>query len=531
MNSISRRVLRVVLVGGVTMAMAATVAAVPASAISGGTPVTGFDGPAADVVRISIEKSGTYMRKHHECTGVVISRYWILSSASCFADDPKQWQNLPAGPYKLDSIVDRAGYMDAPRPGGQVLSSSTYIQEIVPRRDRDLVLAKASDPLGSRTKLATTPPALGQSLKIVGTGRTGTEWIPKQAHAADVSVTAVNPTSFTVSGNSSTCKGDAGGPAFRDNNGTLELVGIHGPSWQRGCLGVTDTRSESTEVRVDDIYDWIRQEAPDLAIQCDEEIDIFTNRGGILWRDYVEDYRAEIGWSPDTNIDAYGPSWLGATYAGGNGLLWEVHRKVNASDPFANGDLRLWRRNGAALAGGERIGSGWTPQLQSPNRMTVDAEGRIYTITAAGELRSYVWNDTTRTWVNPSGDVMDTGWLNYNSITAAGDGVIYARTAAGELYRFKYNHTTKQWVQRNKSAGVGWNVFTQIFSPGADILYGLGTKEGSNPALRWYRYYPESDRWGPSAPDGLGYVADYGPDWNTTYRATADPGGCRLTRP
>nr|WP_052478128.1 tachylectin-related carbohydrate-binding protein [Kibdelosporangium sp. MJ126-NF4]CEL16334.1 putative secreted esterase [Kibdelosporangium sp. MJ126-NF4]CTQ94258.1 putative secreted esterase [Kibdelosporangium sp. MJ126-NF4] len=527
MNSISRRTLAAVLAGGAAM----TLTAVPASAIGGGTPVTGIEGPAASVVRISIEKADTNKQKQHECTGVVVSTYWILSSASCFADNPAQWQSLPAGLYKLDSIVDDAAYMGAARPAGKVQSSYTYIDELVPRRDRDLVLARASDPVGPAAKIATTPPVQGQSLKIVGTGRTSTEWIPKQAHAADVSVKAINPTSLTVSGNASTCRGDAGGPAFRDNNGSLELVAIHGPSWQHGCLGVTETRDESTEVRVDDIHDWIRQQIPDLNIECDGEIDMFTNRGGTLWRDKVGGDWAAKGWSPDTNLDSYGPNWLGGVYAGGNGLLWEVHKKVNASDPFANGDLRLWRRNGAALAGGERVGNGWTRQMEFPSTMTVDSEGRVYAINAVGELRSYVWNDTTRTWVNAGGDLLDTGWQNYTSITGAGNGVLYARNSAGEMFRFVYDHAARQWTQRNKSAGVGWNVFTNIFSPGGDILYALGSKHDTYPALRWYRYLPGADRWEPGDADGLGRVASWGSIWNTTYRATADPGGCRLTRP
>ncbi|CAM3870799.1 tachylectin-related carbohydrate-binding protein [Kibdelosporangium persicum] len=528
MNSVSRRVLTAILVGGTAM----TLTAVPASAVSGGTPVTGEDSPAAAVVRITIDKPDTYHRKQADCTGVVISEYWLISAASCFADNPAQWQNLPAGPFDRDNIISDAAYM-GPTPEPRAQSTYDHVVELVPRRDRDLVLARTAYSMYHVAKLATTPPVAGQSLKLVGTGRTGGEWIPGQAHMTDATVSAVNTPNLTLTGSGSTCRGDAGGPAFRENNGTLEVVAIHGPSFQRGCLGVTETRSEMTEARVDDIYEWIRQEVPDLTVDCEEESSLYINRGGILWRDHIYGNSARNGsyGHVTANSDAYGPNWLGAVYGGRNGLVWEVHKKVNASDPFADGDVRLWRRNGEVLTGGERVGTGWTRQLQFPTRMTVDSEGRIYTVNATGELRSYLWNDTTKTWVNAAGDVIDTGWQSYTSITAAGDGVLYARTSSGQMFRFKYNHTTKQWTQRNKDAGSGWNAYTSIFSPGADILYGLGSKEGTSPALRWHRYYPESDRWAPRDDDGLGKVIETGTDWTTTYRGTADPGACRLNRP
>jgi hypothetical protein len=528
MNSVSRRVMTAILVGGVAM----TMAAVPASAISGGTAVTGQDSPAAGTVRITIEKADAYQRKQHDCTGVVISEYWLVSAASCFADNPAQWQNLPAGPYSRDNIIDFAAYM-TPAPVPRIQSSYTYVTELIPRRDRDLVLAKVNYPMSWASKLATTPPAQGQQLKIVGTGRTGTEWIPWQAHVADTAVSAVDATTLTVAGNASTCRGDAGGPAYRDNNGTLELVAIHGPSYQRGCRGVDETRTESTEVRLDDINDWVRQNIPDLTIDCDHDISMYTVRGNILWRDVASDSDMRQGISSGmvTEIDAFGPNWLGAVYAGRDDLLWEVHKKVNTSDPLADGDLRLWRRNGEVLTGGDKVASGWTRQLQFPARMTVDSEGRIYTVNAAGELRSYVWDDTTRTWVNAAGDLIDTGWQSYTSITASGDGVLYARNASGEMFRFRYDHTARQWTQRNKSAGTGWNIYTNIFSPGGDILLGVGSKQGTTPVLRWHRYYPESDRWAPRGTDNLGKIADEGPQWNTTYRATANPDGCRSNRP
>lgn len=232
--------------------------AAPGHAISGGTAISNDTEPATHVVRITINEPGTggqFGVKHHDCTGTAIARHWLVTAASCFADDPAQWRDVPAGPYDRDNIVHLAGTHSATHG---VLSSSNQVEAIIPRRDRDLVLARTSEELsyGGAT-LATTPPTPGETLRIVGLGRTATEWIASSHQIADTTVTAVRPTDITTAGDASTCKGDAGGPAFRE--GTPELVAIHGPSWQRGCLGVTETRNEAIETRLDDINGWLRQ--------------------------------------------------------------------------------------------------------------------------------------------------------------------------------------------------------------------------------------------------------------------------------
>lgn len=66
-------------------------------------------------------------------------------------------------------------------------------------------------------------------------------------------------------------------------------------------------------------------------------------------------------------------------------------------------------------------------------------------------------------------------------------------------------------------------MFTEIFSPGADILYGRGASLSGNPTLLWYRYSPNTDTW---SANGAGTPVGYG--WNTDIHVTAAPDSCRF---
>ncbi|HEX8864891.1 MAG TPA: RICIN domain-containing protein, partial [Lentzea sp.] len=100
----------------------------------------------------------------------------------------------------------------------------------------------------------------GEVLRVAGFGRTATEWVPDRPRTGQFTVTATTATTTQVVGNNGadTCKGDAGGPAFREVSGTPQLVGLSSTSWQHGCLAVTETRQGSTEARVDDLGPWVQ---------------------------------------------------------------------------------------------------------------------------------------------------------------------------------------------------------------------------------------------------------------------------------
>jgi hypothetical protein len=461
------------------------------------------------------------------CSGALIDPSWIVTSATCLtATDsgaPSEAATVTVGDVDLST---GAGF-------------TAKVTKVVRRTDRDVVLAKLEKPATGVPPIALgSAPQAGETLQVAGFGRTATEWVPARPRVAPFTVSAVDGVTVPVSSadGADTCKGDAGGPAFRVSGGTAQLVAVSSASWQHGCLDVTETRSGGTETRVDDLGDWIRKQIVPTPVSCPAGAAIWTARtDGSLWR-YVHLGPADgaVSWSqPSSPI---GSGWTGRVLAGKGGVIWDIHRDNGSGDPYANGTLKRWvYSTSTGWSGGGQVGSGWARYLtpEYANRVTVDEKNRIFMIDDEGRLRVYVWSDTTNWWVDGGGDTLDTGWARFDSITAAGDGVLYARKPGGELFRFKYDFTASAWAQKDKAVGVGWQMFSEIFSPGGDILYGRGSTGTSpfngqpGPVLRWYRYSDNTDTWAPSGPDHRGVTIGSG--WNTEIHVTSAPDSCRLS--
>ncbi|WP_144118414.1 FG-GAP-like repeat-containing protein [Catellatospora sichuanensis] len=179
------------------------------------------------------------------CTGTLIATQWILSAASCFADNPGQPSTLvPGAPTRASQIAF---------PG----HAPVAITHLVPRTDRDLVLGKLATSVTHITpaKLATTVPAAGAAQQTVGYGRTATEWVTDAQHSAAVTVTEVTSTTLTGSTSSgNVCKGDAGGLVHNDNG---EITAVLSRGGQSGCLGASPDGTSVVQARVDDIVAWV----------------------------------------------------------------------------------------------------------------------------------------------------------------------------------------------------------------------------------------------------------------------------------
>ncbi|MGN9814474.1 trypsin-like serine protease [Streptomyces sp. SD11] len=190
------------------------------------------------------------------CSGALVDPYWVLTAASCFADDPDQSFQIRAGkPSQATTAV--VGRVDTTSTSGQ----SRAVVELVPRTDRDLVLARLDRPV---TGIAPVPvgsamPTTGETLTSAGFGRTDTEWAPLRMHHGQFSVDSVGISSVNITGKNGNalCAGDTGGPLFRVSGSTTELIAVNSRSWQGGCLGSTETRTGAVETRLDDISDWI----------------------------------------------------------------------------------------------------------------------------------------------------------------------------------------------------------------------------------------------------------------------------------
>lgn len=192
------------------------------------------------------------------CSAALVEPQWLITAASCFADNPSQSLEVPAGAPKLKTTAI-IGRTDLTRDSGAVAD----VVELVPRTDRDLVMARLDRPVSgiSLATPATSAPLPGQEVRVTGYGRTKSEWVPDRLHSGSFTVGSVQSTHIGLASKSpeaAVCQGDTGGPAFRDVGGRVELVGVNSMSWQGGCLGAdeSETRKDAVDTRVDDIAGW-----------------------------------------------------------------------------------------------------------------------------------------------------------------------------------------------------------------------------------------------------------------------------------
>ena len=192
------------------------------------------------------------------CSGALVDKQWVLTAAGCFADDPKNPKVTEGVPkWKTTATVGRT---DLSGTTGTV----TDVTQVVPYAGRDVVMAQLAKPISGVTPVAvaSAPPTQGEELKVIGFGRTKTEWVPDKLHAAAFTVDAVQDGKLEITGrNAAVCKGDTGGPALRESGGRVEVVAVNSTSWQGGCLGTdpAETRTGAVDARVDDLGAWVQQ--------------------------------------------------------------------------------------------------------------------------------------------------------------------------------------------------------------------------------------------------------------------------------
>ncbi|MGW4055780.1 trypsin-like serine protease [Streptomyces sp. NPDC004779] len=245
----STRSIRLAALGAVVAAGSLALSAIPASAVTGGTPVADADTTYAYSAKIVV---GDHDRG---CSAALVDAEWLMTAASCFADDPAVSLAVPAGaPARPTTAIvgrsDLAGTQGAER----------RIVEIVPRTDRDVVLLRMSRPVTNVTPiaLATAAPTAGTEVGFAGYGRTKTEWAPMRLHTGAYNVDSTTATSADVTGKNgqAACAGDTGGPVV----GGGKLVGLNSRSFQGGCLEIDAAQTSTAGVisRVDDLAAWLK---------------------------------------------------------------------------------------------------------------------------------------------------------------------------------------------------------------------------------------------------------------------------------
>ncbi|MFF8770840.1 trypsin-like serine protease [Kitasatospora sp. NPDC015120] len=251
----SRKPIRPALRAGVLAAALAagtlaTSATPPASATAGDPAANGW---YAYTARLTI---GDNVRA---CTGALVDRYWVITAASCFADNPAQPTAVDGAPKWPTTVTVGRTDLTATNTG-----ATSTVERLVARSDRDLVMAKLATPVDGIVplRIATTAPATAESFQVPGYGRTKTEWVPNRLHTGAFTVNGVRPTAVDTAGTngSAICKGDTGAPVVRETSpGRTELVAVASRSWQGGCLGETETRTGAVNTRTDDLAGWVQQ--------------------------------------------------------------------------------------------------------------------------------------------------------------------------------------------------------------------------------------------------------------------------------
>ncbi|MFI1019103.1 FG-GAP-like repeat-containing protein [Streptomyces sp. NPDC020965] len=318
-----------------TFTAAAVLAAPNAQAVVGAPAA---EGSFAFAVKLDIG-SGAQARI---CSGALIDPYWVATAASCFAANPKQPGAVPAGKPTLKTTAT-VGRTNLVGTGGAV----SEVLELVPRADRDLVMARLATPATGVTPVtvADTAPATGERLKVAGYGRTKSEWIPNRLHTANFTVDSLDATSAGISGVTAAdviCTGDAGAPILRTVGGRYELVGVSSRSWQGGCLNETETRNSAIAARTDNITTGSRLAAGTRLLPGDTLIST----------------SAKLAMKPDGNlvITSNAGKSLWSTGTGGNpGAYAAFGTDGNLTVTSADGTRTLWESNTTATGGYVRL--------------------------------------------------------------------------------------------------------------------------------------------------------------------------------
>ncbi|WP_327257118.1 S1 family peptidase [Streptomyces sp. NBC_01244] len=226
------------------LSIAGAAALVPAGAALAavGTPAAAGQYTSTVQLNIGDEANG------RACSAVLVDASWVLTATSCFAKTPGA--TVVAGKPALKTTA-------------RIGTTTLDVVSIVPRGDRDVVLAKLSKPVTGTVpvKLAAAQPAANAAVTAAGFGRTKTAWVQSKVHTAAFGVTSSDATTLALTGKGtdSICQGDAGGPLV---NSKGELTGINNRSWQGGCLGTpaTETRTGAIAARTDGLQNWMQQE-------------------------------------------------------------------------------------------------------------------------------------------------------------------------------------------------------------------------------------------------------------------------------
>ncbi|WP_329611637.1 trypsin-like serine protease [Kitasatospora herbaricolor] len=398
------------------------------------------------------------------CTATLVDPSWVLTSAGCFTDNPAA---LAAGAPATKSTANIAG-------------KTVDIAELVPRTDRDLVMARLAIPTtGTAPAAIGAAPVLGEVLKVAGYGRTKTEWVPTAAHSGTATVTAVAATGITAqpTAGSTICMGDAGGPAWRTVNSKPALVALTSRSWQTDCLGSTATLTGASQTRVDDLAGWVQQVKASrpgsqlFAVGGDGTISVNDGSYGGSWGTFALVPGAgsirqvtSVTVGTTTRLFAIGGDNKVYTATRPTGGAWSGFALLDSSGiqsiaaTVSGNVVRLF-----AVGGGGTIwttdstnGGPFTPFDQVPGASGVK---QVATTSIGDTIRLFAIGGDTQIWT--ADKKADGTWTAFNAITSNGIQSIAATTSGNLVRLFAAGSDGKIWTTDSTNGGP-WTAFDVV---------------------------------------------------------------------
>ncbi|TCB99543.1 trypsin-like serine protease [Micromonospora zingiberis] len=384
------------------------------------------------------------------CTGALIAPDWVVTAKNCLSDGTTpSAAGAPGQPTRvLVGRTELTGTTGQERAGVSV----------VPHPDRNLALLRLATPVTTITPiaLASAPPAANETLRVAGYGRTATEWVPNRLHAASLTIQGVDPATVDLAGVSAgatICKGDAGGPAFRDVAGTPSLVAINNTSWQKGCLGETETRDGATATRVDDLGSWIREQTADVqifGILADGRLTYSAIDSATGDLQANRQSATSLGFAPKAMATLNEDTILVTATDG------TMHRvDVTGFDPLTFTTTVVM--------------TGWSPY----DRLTYDGYGSLYGIVSTNNqlYRRTLTTEKPSSSAHLSRATTIATGFGLKSITSPGAGRILGNVTDGRLLSYKINGSGPEGWSVGVLATTGWSGPTHLLSPGGGHYY------------------------------------------------------------
>jgi len=249
----------VALLCALAAALAVVVAGAPsAAAIARGVAASPGQFPWAAQLRFDDIRRADGTVYDSACSGVLISRTWIMTAGHCFHDGNR---NRVSGAPRYAATV-RLGTVDTTDPAAGVTRTVTWVQQSA---KNDIAVARLDAAVDGIAPVAlrTTAPAKGLVLSVAGWGATadGGSWSDR-LFWGQVKMGSVKATTALVRGwwpypDTSACSYDSGAPYVTTGTTPL-LVSIEstGPACPHSTL--------ETTARVDVVAGWVRGVVTDL---------------------------------------------------------------------------------------------------------------------------------------------------------------------------------------------------------------------------------------------------------------------------